>query len=112
MLKKIDESKCPRKSKKGDTIRVHYIGYLPDGSQFDSSIRKGKPSEFVLGSGTALPAWDLGLNDMCIGEIRELKTPADISGLTNSNLNELSFKVELSEIVGYELPPEIIRDEL
>src|SRR5581483_11314088 len=35
----------------GDTLTVHYVGMLPSGKVFDSSLDRGQPIQFVLGSG-------------------------------------------------------------
>lgn len=46
---------CERKSKKGDTIDVHYAGTLQDtGKEFDSSIGRGTPLTFQLGAGRVI----------------------------------------------------------
>jgi hypothetical protein len=45
---------CPHKSKKGDTINVHYEGKLEDGSVFDSSYGRGQPLSFKVGSGKVI----------------------------------------------------------
>lgn len=46
---------CERKSKKGDTIFVHYRGTLQDGGkQFDSSYDRGEPLSFVVGQGMVI----------------------------------------------------------
>ena len=38
----------------GSTVYVHYVGTLLDGQEFDSSRKRGKPFDFVLGSGKEL----------------------------------------------------------
>lgn len=46
---------CERKTKKGDTIDVHYAGTLQDtGKEFDSSIGRGTPLTFQLGAGRVI----------------------------------------------------------
>lgn len=46
---------CERKSKKGDTIDVHYAGTLQDtGAEFDSSYGRGNPLTFQLGAGRVI----------------------------------------------------------
>ncbi|KAL0237191.1 hypothetical protein PCE1_000588 [Barthelona sp. PCE] len=43
----------------GQTAIVHYRGYFPDtGVEFDSSIKRGTPFEFVLGAGRVIKGWD------------------------------------------------------
>jgi len=45
----------------GQTVIVHYIGSLEDGTQFDSSRRSGKPFKFTVGSGDVIRGWDEGI---------------------------------------------------
>lgn len=42
----------------GDTISVHYDGFLEDGSSFDSSRTRDQPFEFTLGVKQVIPGWD------------------------------------------------------
>ena len=59
----------------GQTVTVHYTGWLMDGSKFDSSVDKGKPYEFVLGQHKVIAGWDEGLALMKVGEKRKLVVP-------------------------------------
>lgn len=59
----------------GSTAVVHYTGKLSDGKVFDSSIPRGKPFEFVLGSGSVIKGWDIGVLGMRVGEKRILVIP-------------------------------------
>lgn len=59
----------------GDTVSVHYTGWLPDGTQFDSSRDRGEPFQFPLAQGRVIPGWDEGVAGMTIGEIRKLVIP-------------------------------------
>lgn len=46
---------CERKSQKGDKISVHYRGTLAsDGSEFDTSYKRGQPLSFVVGRGSVI----------------------------------------------------------
>jgi FKBP-type peptidyl-prolyl cis-trans isomerase len=56
---------------KGKDVSAHYIGILTDGTQFDSSEKRG-PHEFKLGAGSVIEGWDLGLVGMKEGGIRRL----------------------------------------
>lgn len=65
-------------AKTGDTVSVHYTGWLEDGTQFDSSINRGQPIEFVLGTGRVIPGWDEGLQGMNVNGTRLLVIPPDL----------------------------------
>ncbi|MDX9912983.1 MAG: FKBP-type peptidyl-prolyl cis-trans isomerase [Candidatus Moranbacteria bacterium] len=92
------------KTKVGDTISVHYIGKLTDGTKFDSSVDRNKPFEFTLGQGKVIAGWDEGLLDMKVGEKRILTIPADMAygsqgaGDVIPPNATLIFNVELLEI--------------
>jgi FK506-binding protein 2 len=45
---------CERKTKSGDNIEVHYTGTLTDGTVFDSSLNRGQPIGFVVGTGRVI----------------------------------------------------------
>lgn len=67
--------KCPRTTKVGDTLAMHYTGRLVDGKKFDSSHDRGKTFDFTLGKGMVIQGWEQGLLDMCVGEKRKLTIP-------------------------------------
>lgn len=89
----------------GDTVRVHYTGWLEDGTEFDSSVGQD-PIEFPLGIGKVIPGWDEGLAGMQVGGKRRLTIPPDIGygaegrPPTIPGNATLIFDVELVEIVG------------
>jgi FK506-binding protein 2 len=46
---------CERKTKRGDSIQVHYRGTLQsDGSEFDASYNRGQPLSFKVGKGMVI----------------------------------------------------------
>lgn len=69
---------CERRSKKGDTLDMHYTGTLEDGTEFDSSRGRNQPFTFTLGTGQVIKGWDQGLLNMCEGEQRRLKIPPEL----------------------------------
>jgi len=69
---------CDRKSKRGDTLKMHYTGTLLDGTKFDSSLDRNSPFSFKLGQGQVIKGWDQGLRGMCVGEKRKLTIPASL----------------------------------
>ena len=69
---------CKVKSQKGDTLHMHYTGTLKDGTEFDSSIPRGDPFVFTLGTGQVIKGWDQGLLNMCEGEKRKLVIPPSL----------------------------------
>ena len=62
-------------AKAGDTVRVHYVGTLADGTKFDSSRDRGQPFDFPLGGGQVIPGWDEGVVGMRVGGLRKLTIP-------------------------------------
>ena len=56
-------------------VTVNYTGWLGNGTQFDSSIDRGEPFNFTLGTGSVIPGWDIGIEGMKLGEKRELIIP-------------------------------------
>ena len=61
-------------AKPGDTVRIHYSGFLMDGTIFDSSL-EGEPFEFTLGEGTVIPGFEDGVVGMEEGEEKTLAIP-------------------------------------
>lgn len=59
----------------GDTIRIHYVGKLEDGSVFDST-EGGAPLEFKVGSGEFLAGLEKGVLGMRVGESKTIMIPA------------------------------------
>jgi FKBP-type peptidyl-prolyl cis-trans isomerase len=89
--------------KSGDTVVVHYLGTLPDGTKFDSSYDRNEPFETPIGSGAVIQGWDQGIPGMKVGGKRKLTIPAELgygergTGTIPPN-SPLIFEVELLEI--------------
>ena len=62
-------------AKVGESVRVHYTGWLMDGTKFDSSKDRAQIFEFPLGGGRVIRGWDLGVEGMLPGEKRVLLVP-------------------------------------
>ncbi|RHZ84133.1 hypothetical protein Glove_85g112 [Diversispora epigaea] len=54
--------------KKGDTVRIHYVGKLENGTEFDSSRRRGQPFECKIGIGQVIKGWDEGVVQLSVGQ--------------------------------------------
>ncbi len=87
----------------GSTVAVHYTGWLPDGTMFDTSRESGQPLVFQVGRGEVIEAWDEGLLGMQVGGRRKLVVPPALgygeegNGPIPSNAI-LVFAIELLEI--------------
>ncbi len=64
--------------KAGDTVRVHYTGWLVNGTKFDSSVDRGEPFQFVLGRGQVIKGWDQGVAQMRVGDKIRLTIPPEL----------------------------------
>jgi peptidylprolyl isomerase len=89
---------------KGALITAHYTGWLEDGTEFDSSHKRG-PFQCVIGTGRVIKGWDQGLIGMKVGGKRKLYVPANLAygerqmgPLIKPNSN-LIFEIELLEVL-------------
>lgn len=89
---------------KGALVFAHYEGFLEDGTKFDSSIDRGKPFQFVFGTGRVIKGWDQGLIGMKVGGKRKLFVPAVLAygerqiGQFIKPHSNLLFHIELIEV--------------
>jgi len=66
-------------AKAGQKATVHYTGWLPDGTKFDSSRDGGQPFGFAIGAGQVIKGWDEGVAGMKVGGRRLLVLPPDLA---------------------------------
>lgn len=88
----------------GAVLVVHYTGVLPDGTVFDSSVNRGEPFAFQLGSGQVIQGWERGFVGMKEGGRRLLAIPPSLGygvrgqGTIPPNAT-LIFEVELLQVI-------------
>ena len=85
-----------------DTVKVHYKGMFLDGKEFDSSYKRGEPTEFPLNR--VIPCWTEGVQRMKPGGKAKLTCPPGIAygergagGVIPPNTT-LNFEVELVSV--------------
>lgn len=87
----------------GDVVVVHYTGWLPQGTMFDSSRDREEPLEVAIGYGRVIDGWDQGIVGMRVGGQRRLVIPPAMAygergmGPIPGNAT-LVFEVELLEV--------------
>lgn len=94
----------------GQICVMHYTGWLyqngAKGAKFDSSVDRGQPFEFPIGTGRVIKGWDEGVASMKVGGKRTLIIPPDLGygargagGVIPPNAT-LIFEVELLDVKG------------
>jgi len=63
--------------KKGDKVKVEYVGTLDDGTVFDDSAKHGQPLEFEAGAGQVIPGFDDAVIGMSPGEEKSIHIPVE-----------------------------------
>jgi len=88
----------------GQLVAVHYVGTLPDGTEFDTSYKRKRPFQFRLGDGAVIEGWEKGVAGMKVGEKRKLTIPPSLAykerglgGVIPPNTT-LTFEIELMKI--------------
>jgi peptidylprolyl isomerase len=92
-------------AKSGDTVRVHYIGMLADGSEFNNSTG-GEPYMFTIGTDTVISGFEQAVIGLTPGETRMVTVPADEAyGPHDENrtikINRTEFPDELAVVGQY-----------
>jgi FKBP-type peptidyl-prolyl cis-trans isomerase FkpA len=62
----------------GQRVTIHYNGWHPDGTLFDSSLSREEPLQFVLGFREVIRGWEVGIRGMKVGGRRILVIPPDL----------------------------------
>ena len=87
----------------GDSVSVHYTGWLTDGTKFDSSLDRGQPIAFVLGAPGMIEGWGIGIKGMRVGGKRKLTIPPNLGYGAEGNgpippNATMVFEVELKDV--------------
>jgi FKBP-type peptidyl-prolyl cis-trans isomerase FklB len=105
------------KPKPSDRVKVHYTGKLINGTEFDSSRKRGpEPAQF--GVSQVIKGWTQALTNMPVGSHWELYIPSDLaygpngSGRQIEPNSTLIFDVELVDIAKVEAPPQPITSDI
>lgn len=72
---KVGDGATPRM---GQGVQVHYIGWLENGQEFESSYKNGRLAQFSLGPGL-IPGWNEALQSMKVGGKRRIILPPSLA---------------------------------
>lgn len=90
---------------RGALITTQYRGFLADGTEFDSSYRRGEPFQCILSNNRVIQGWILGLQGMKTGGKRRLFVPSALAygerqiGTMIPPHADLIFEIELLEVL-------------
>lgn len=60
-------------AREGDSVAVHYVGTLDDGTEFDNSRQRGSTLEFIVGAGQMIPGFDQAVRGMAESETKTVR---------------------------------------
>ena len=90
-------------SNAGKKVKVHYVGTLDDGTQFDSSVDRGEPIEFTCMAGQMIPGFDVAVEAMQVWETKQVHiAAAQAYGEYSENLLQ---RIPIGQIPGLEEAP-------
>lgn len=92
----------------GQTVSVHYVGTLNDGTEFDSSKTRGEPISFQTGQGGVIPGFNNAVIGMQVGESKSVSLePSEAYGDVNPEAVQLvpkdAFPSEMDLQVGMQV---------
>jgi FKBP-type peptidyl-prolyl cis-trans isomerase FkpA len=104
LVQTLSEGYGERAARRGDAVKIHYVGQFPDGTKFDSSFDRSETMDFRLGLGTVIRAWEEGVIGMHVGGRRKLVVPPEL-GYGADGLEDivppdqvLVFEIQLVEL--------------
>lgn len=104
-----------QKAIEGDEVTVHYEGRLASNDfKFDSSLDRGKPITFELGSNRVIKGWDQGLRGTCPGQKIKLEIPSELgygaegAGEVIPPNSDLIFEVTLESLKSKKVKIEVL----
>ena len=75
------------KIQQGQTVNVHYVGTLDDGTEFDNSRTRGETITFQVGAGNVIKGFDNALVGMTLGETKKVRlSPTEAYGETREDM--------------------------
>lgn len=78
---------------KGDRVKVHYTGYLEDGTVFDTSRSEDRePFEFIVGEGAVISGFESAVEGMAVGQTKSVEVPPEDAYQARND--DLVFEVE------------------
>jgi len=78
------------KAKEGSNVKVHYIGTLNNGDEFDNSYKHGKTLDFEIGDGKLLPKFSNAVIGLSVGDKKNVSLrPEDAYGSPNPHARQV-----------------------